>query len=269
MTAGRGRLLMIGEFARRCRLPVSTLRYYDKIGLLPPGVIDPASGYRRYTADQLSSALLIARLRAIGTAPHDIALALAGGAQAAAVLAAERRRVAGQVADGQRALAEIDDLLARHDKRATHDIELVTLVPDEVATAPFRAAQLDVAATVLRTIAGLRSTLRRTGHDRTGPWGATFPLEITEHVSGFVFARTSEPAGHLAPGTAWLPAVPARAARTVHHGGPGTLAAAYAAALDVIGHQGWTPAGPVIEEYLALDASPAAIPSIRLTVPIA
>lgn len=34
MTA-RGRLLMISEFARRRRLPVSTLRYYDKIGLLP------------------------------------------------------------------------------------------------------------------------------------------------------------------------------------------------------------------------------------------
>lgn len=51
--------LMIGDFARRCRLPVSTLRYYDRIGLLTPAVVDPGSGYRRYTADQLPSAALI------------------------------------------------------------------------------------------------------------------------------------------------------------------------------------------------------------------
>ena len=37
----------------------------------------------------------------------------------------------------------------------------------------------------------------------------------------------------------------------------------------MIDDQGWSPVGPVIEEYLSLDAAPAATPSIRLTVPIA
>ncbi|HUR74773.1 MAG TPA: MerR family transcriptional regulator, partial [Sporichthya sp.] len=65
--------LLIGEFAQRCRLPVSTLRYYDRIGLLHPAVVDESSGYRRYHADQLASAELIARLRMLGVAPQQIA----------------------------------------------------------------------------------------------------------------------------------------------------------------------------------------------------
>ena len=259
-----GRLLMIGEFARRCRLPVSTLRYYDRIGLLPPTAVDPISGYRRYAADQLSDAVLISRLRAIGTAPRDIATVLLGGAPAAAVIADERRRVAGQVAAGRRALAALDDLLAHH---PAHDVELVTLRLEQVATAPFVGAHSDIAATVLRAIAGLRSMLRRAGSDRTGPWGATFPLEITEQVSGFVFTRTNRPPDHPALETAWLPAT--QAATALHDGSPDTIAASYDAVLTMIDQRGWTPTGPAIEEYLALDASPTAVSSIRLSVPIA
>ena len=199
------RPLMIGEFARRCRLPVSTLRYYDKIGLLTPAVVDPTTGYRRYTADQLSTAVLIGRLRAVGTAPRDIAGVLIGGAQSAAVLAAERRRVAGQVSAAQRSLAEIDDLLAHRDDQPTHDVELISLAHEQVAAAPFRVRHLDLASAVLRGIAGLRSALRRAGYQRTGPWGATFPLEITQQVSGFVFATTSTPPGYRQPGRRGAP----------------------------------------------------------------
>jgi DNA-binding transcriptional MerR regulator len=264
---GRLRPLMIGDFSRRCRLPVSTLRYYDKIGLFSPAVVDPSSGYRGYTADQLSAALLVSRLRAIGTTPQDIATVLAGGAQAAAVLAAERRRVEGQVSDARRALADIDDLLTHHDDMLTCEIQLVSLLHDQVACAPFFAHQSHVASAVLRGIAGLRSVLRRAGCERKGPWGATFPLEITEQVSGLVFVHTSQPADHPGLDTAWLPAT--RAVRTVHPRGPDTVALAYSAALDRIDREGWTPAEPIIEEYLSLDVSPTATPSIRLTVPIA
>jgi effector-binding domain-containing protein len=54
----------------------------------------------------------------------------------------------------------------------------------------------------------------------------------------------------------------------VHPHRPDTVALAYSAMLDMIDREGWTRAGPVIEEYLSVDVSPAATPSIRLTVPI-
>jgi DNA-binding transcriptional MerR regulator len=262
------RPMMIGDFARRCRLPVSTLRYYDRIGLLAPAAVDPSSGYRRYTAGQVPAAVLIARLRAIGTTPQAIAAVLGGGAAAGVALAAERRRLEGQARDAQRALAELDELLAGHDAAPSHAIQLVRLGRHRVAAAPFAARDADIGSCILRGIAGLRTALRRAGCARAGPWGATFPLEITDQVSGLVFARTEQqPARAPGVATAWLPA--ARAVRTVHQRGPGTLALAYQAVLDRIDDEGWTPAGPVIEEYLALGAPAAMTPAIQVTVPLA
>ncbi|HEX5288653.1 MAG TPA: MerR family DNA-binding transcriptional regulator [Streptosporangiaceae bacterium] len=293
------RPMMIGDFARRCRLPVSTLRYYDRIGLLAPAAVDPSNGYRRYTSGQLPAAVLIGRLRAIGSGPPAIAAVLAGGTAAGAALAAERRRVQAQVRDAHRALAELDDLLAGPDDllagpddllagpddlragpddllagRALtrggahgYDVRLVTLGRYRVAAAPFAAPDTGVAGCILRGIAGLRTALRRSGCARAGPWGATFPLEITEQVSGLVFARARQLSRAPGLAVAWLPA--ARAVRTVHQRGPGTLAMAYQAVLDRIDDEGWIPAGPVIEEYLALDAPPATAPAIQVTVPLA
>jgi DNA-binding transcriptional MerR regulator len=259
-------MLLIGEFAQRCRLPVSTLRFYDRIGLLAPALVDPATGYRRYAVGQLAAAVLIARLRGIVIAPRDIAAIVAGGVQAAAVLAAERDRLAAQAGAAQRALAEIEDLLACHQDQPSGQVTVVELAPARVAAAGFAVPHDELASAVLRGIAGLRTALRRAGGRRTGPWGATFPLQITGHVRGFVFAPTiGDPRTGL--DMTWLPAGPA--VRSVHPGGPDTLARTYHTTLQMAEHQGRRPAGPVIEEYLALDTQPGGNQSIRLTVPLA
>ena len=39
--------MQIGEFAKICNTRISVLRHYDKLGLLTPSRIDPATGYRR------------------------------------------------------------------------------------------------------------------------------------------------------------------------------------------------------------------------------
>src|SRR5579863_10034642 len=46
-------MFSIGEFARLGTVSVRTLRHYDEIGLLPPAKVDPAIGYRGYSAEQL------------------------------------------------------------------------------------------------------------------------------------------------------------------------------------------------------------------------
>jgi DNA-binding transcriptional MerR regulator len=58
-------LMTIGEFAARTRLSPKALRLYDRLGLLAPALTDPATGYRRYRADQVGPARLIALLRRI------------------------------------------------------------------------------------------------------------------------------------------------------------------------------------------------------------
>ncbi|MTD56132.1 MerR family transcriptional regulator [Amycolatopsis pithecellobii] len=59
-------LLTIGAFARAARLSPKALRLYDELGLLRPASIDPRSGYRWYSPEQLDHARLVASLRRIG-----------------------------------------------------------------------------------------------------------------------------------------------------------------------------------------------------------
>ncbi|GAC1632593.1 MAG: MerR family transcriptional regulator [Ktedonobacteraceae bacterium] len=46
-------MLKIRDFARLGEVSMTTLRYYDEIGLLKPIHVDPETGYRFYTIDQL------------------------------------------------------------------------------------------------------------------------------------------------------------------------------------------------------------------------
>ncbi|WP_037362140.1 MerR family transcriptional regulator [Amycolatopsis orientalis] len=59
-------LLTIGAFARRCGLTASALRFYADSGLVRPIRVDEDSGYRYYSPDQVSAALVVRRLREIG-----------------------------------------------------------------------------------------------------------------------------------------------------------------------------------------------------------
>lgn len=63
----------IGEFSRLGRVTVRTLRHYDQIGLLKPGIIDRWTGYRYYTPEQLQSLLSIVRLKELGFSLAEIA----------------------------------------------------------------------------------------------------------------------------------------------------------------------------------------------------
>ncbi|MFH9863024.1 MerR family transcriptional regulator [Streptomyces sp. NPDC017202] len=72
----------IGEMARDSGLGVSTLRFYDRAGVLVPARVDPVSGYRWYAAEQVAEARLLARLRRAGMPLADIRLVLAGWSSA-------------------------------------------------------------------------------------------------------------------------------------------------------------------------------------------
>lgn len=58
-------LLSIGQFAEVTELSVKALRLYDKLGLLPPAMVDFASGYRYYSRDQVGRAKRIRLLRSL------------------------------------------------------------------------------------------------------------------------------------------------------------------------------------------------------------
>jgi DNA-binding transcriptional MerR regulator len=55
--------LSIGRLARASGLSIKAIRHYERVGLLAPYEVDPASGYRRYIPAQVETARSIRRLR--------------------------------------------------------------------------------------------------------------------------------------------------------------------------------------------------------------
>lgn len=264
--------LLIAEFARRCRLPVSTLRYYDRVGLLRPAEVDARSGYRRYSADQLHTAVTIARLRSIGTAPDTIARILAGGPGAVAALAAERTRITDEITRRADALDRLDELAGgrRPTPARPRRVELATACVPALA---FGADAADLAAAITRAVAGLRARLRH-GEVRVLGWGALLPLDLEDRVTGHVFARTDPaPSGvsmppPLLPSGVEMLALPSGDGVRVHHDGDhDQLALAYDAALTEVDRLGARPVSRVIEDYGPLTDRLGA-PAVRITVPL-
>jgi len=94
----------IAEAVARCGLPESTLRYWERIGLLRPVARDESSHHRRYSNADVATLETLANLRAVGLSIEDMRTYLAGvrrGDEAAgeqrALFEAHARRLADEV----------------------------------------------------------------------------------------------------------------------------------------------------------------------------
>ena len=70
-------MFRIGEFSRIARVSARLLRFYDELGLLTPAHADPQTGYRYYSADQLSELNRITVLKGLGFTLEQIGPILA------------------------------------------------------------------------------------------------------------------------------------------------------------------------------------------------
>lgn len=66
-------MLKIGDFSRICQVSIKSLRHWDSLDLLQPAHIDPQSGYRYYTIEQLTEVNRIIALKAMGLELAQIA----------------------------------------------------------------------------------------------------------------------------------------------------------------------------------------------------
>ena len=69
-------LMPIGRFARLTGLTVKALHHYDDVGLLRPAAVDPGTGYRSYSADQVRRAETIRKLRRLEVPLDDVSILL-------------------------------------------------------------------------------------------------------------------------------------------------------------------------------------------------
>jgi DNA polymerase III subunit beta len=173
-------MLGIGAVARASGLSVSALRFYDGAGVLVPAATDPATGYRRYTDDQVRAARLIAGLRRVGLPVSEIAQAVR--AQPRSVrrqLELHRRRLEDGLADARRELLRIHALLDLEENlmtRITLPAAALAATLDAVRFAASTDPELPMLGTVLFEVSA--GTLTLVATDRFRMAVATAPAVV-------------------------------------------------------------------------------------------
>jgi DNA-binding transcriptional MerR regulator len=133
-------MFKIGEFSHLCRVPVSALRYYADIGLLPPAHIDPSTGYRYYTAAQLPGLYRILALRDLDLSLEQIGLVLQSdlpAEQIRGMLRLKQAEMEQQVAEDRARLARVAARLAqleKEDHMSSYDVVIKDLPAQLVAS---------------------------------------------------------------------------------------------------------------------------------------
>src|SRR5689334_10584804 len=112
-TEGMPSSLAIGDFSRATHLTIKTLRHYHRIGLLEPADVDPFTGHRRYTTDQIPTAQVIRRFRSLDMPLVEIHAVLNTPDLTArnALIASHLSRLEDTLARTQEAAASLRDLL--------------------------------------------------------------------------------------------------------------------------------------------------------------
>jgi DNA-binding transcriptional MerR regulator len=129
----------IGDFSRLSLVSVKALRYYDELGLLKPARVDEWTGYRYYSASQLTRLNRILALKDMGLSLEQIALLLHQEPtpdQIRGMLRLKQVELQQQLREGQARMARIEAWLQSFEQEATmpaYDVVLKKVAPLRVA----------------------------------------------------------------------------------------------------------------------------------------
>ncbi|GHE16154.1 MerR family transcriptional regulator [Streptomyces alanosinicus] len=245
--------LPIGDFSRATHMTVKTLRHYHEIGLLEPADVDPQTGYRRYSAEQIPTAQVVRRFRDLGMPLEEIRTVLAASDVATRNrhISAHLSRLEDELGRTQRAVAALQDLLTPPTSGDAPAIELrsVGAVPTAAITATVEAQ--DIGAWYQGALGELFATLASQGLRETGPAGGVYADELfTLHRgSATVFVPcggTVRALGRVEP----LHVPPAELAVIEHCGPPSEIDRAYGALAAYVSRHALAVDGPLREYYL-------------------
>lgn len=243
--------LTIGDFSRATHLTVKTLRHYHRIRLLEPADIDPDTGYRRYTTEQIPAAQVIRRFRDLNMPLEQIHAVLQ-----APDLRARNQLISAHLASLEQGLARTQDAVA----------SLRDLLADPSAVAPVSQRRVEAAVTAaitavvstadllpwyLGALGELYATLEARGVSVSGPAGGIYASELfsAERGEATIFVPTAtevERLGRVAPVV--VPA--AELAVIVHAGSHTDVDRAYGALGAYVASHALQVDGPIREYYL-------------------
>jgi DNA-binding transcriptional MerR regulator/effector-binding domain-containing protein len=243
--------LTIGDFSRATHLSVKTLRHYHRIRLLEPADINPDTGYRRYTTDQIPAAQVIRRFRGLDMPLEQIRAVLQTPdlQDRSRLITAHLANLEQGLARTQEAVASLRDLLA--------DPPPVAPVSQRRVDATVAAAITGVVSTgdllpwYLGAVGELYATLDARGVSASGPAGGIYASELfsAERGEATIFVPTAtqvQRLGRVAP----LVVPAAELAVIVHPGSHADVDRAYGALGTYVAGHALQVDGPIREYYL-------------------
>ena len=244
--------LSIGDFSRATHLTVKTLRHYHQIGLLEPADVDPQTGYRRYTTDQLPTAQVIRRFRDLDMPLEEIQAVLA-----ASDLRTRNERITShlsrleeELGRTQRAVASLRDLLApAPDVPARIELRRLQAVPAAAVSAVVGAE--DSGTWFQGALGELYATLSAQHLQAEGPAGGIFADELfTDHRGqATIFVPCATPVRPMGRVTGLE--VPAAELAVIEHSGPpADVDRAYGTLAAYVARHALAVEGPIREYYL-------------------
>jgi DNA-binding transcriptional MerR regulator len=245
--------LAIGDFARATHMSVKTLRHYHRVGLLEPADVDPRTGYRYYTTEQIPTAQVIRRFRQLDMPLDDISAVLAAPDPQARneLIARHLDRLEEGLARTQSAVASLRELLRSPPGSAEIGIEHRTV--GACASAAIRAVVDlgDLLPWFEGALGELYATLAAQNVPLAGPAGGIYETELfaDEHGQATLYLPCADPVRPTGRVTPML--VPAaELATTVHIGSHAELDRAYGALATYVTKHALAVDGPIREYYL-------------------
>jgi DNA-binding transcriptional MerR regulator len=248
-------MLKIRDFARLAEVSMTTLRYYDEIGLLKPIRVDPETGYRFYTMDQLPYLHRILALKELGLGLTQIAELLDESVSPEALQGMLRLRQAQlqqQIQAEQEQLVRLEARLRSLEQGSgmpAYEVVLKAVKPITGVSLHLTGADLEHQAHWADVLNALLKRYEVTPidhllilhvgiEDEHTPDSVEIVAPVEWRDANTLIARSE---GRLT--RCELPAVP-RMASTLHHGHPALVLSAYRALGTWIENNGYTIVGP-------------------------
>lgn len=260
-------MFTIGDFATFTAVSVPALRLWDRRGLLEPARVDPATGYRYYTADQAvavhrivalkQAGLTLAQIHELGTEDPDPDRLAALLRERWAEAEAEQERLAEQIA-GIRArlrLLERDQSMSHQPQPgqpdgATYEIVRRHRPAVRLAALSRHLPAVDedpgrLASAFGDLFGGLVPLIDAAGVTPVGPAWSLY--DRSDDTGLQVHAAFPVPSDAAPPGCEILDLPETAVVTTLHAGAMDTIGAAYGALMARIEAEGLTPSGGASE----------------------
>ncbi|MCD9144957.1 MerR family transcriptional regulator [Streptomyces albireticuli] len=246
-------MFTIGDFARHGRVSVRMLRHYDAVGLLRPAHVDPATGYRYYSAAQLARLNRVIALKDLGLTLQQVRRILderVTTGELRAMLRLRRAELEATMAAAAARLVQVEARLRSIESEGhmpTNDVVVKSLPAIRVAELTATAASFgpeDIGPVIGPLYGELFRRLEAAGVTPTGP-GVAYYEDSPEgggRISVHAAVQVAAPLQDGAFRVLDLPPVD-RAATIVHRGSMDTVLPTAQALALWIDENGFRPAG--------------------------